>query len=75
MQMTFVLCTGRILLWDTNFTFFHLQLKNDKQDFDEIFRNEALKHYETGHKNSPPEVVAMETVTHSLFFFQDHKVL
>ena len=30
-----------------------------------------LKHYETGRKNSPPEVVVMETVTHSLFFFND----
>ena len=26
---------------------------NDKQNFDEIFRNEALRHYETGGKNSP----------------------
>ena len=44
---------------------------NDKQDFDEIFRNEALKHCKAGHKVSCSEGVVMETVAHSLFLFND----
>ena len=38
-------------------------------DLAETFTDEAFRHYEPGYKNSCPEVVAMETVTHSLFFF------
>ena len=31
-------------IWDTYLTYLHLLLKNEKQDFDKIFRNEALNH-------------------------------
>ena len=42
----------RSFVWDTNLTFFHLQLVKENQDLPETF-DEALKQYKPGRKNLP----------------------
>ena len=42
-------------VWDSTFSYFDLQLRNDIQYFDEIFRKEALRHGEHAYRISLSE--------------------